>query len=240
MPELPDISAYLCALEPRIVGQRLERVRVASPFILRTADPPVAAAEGHVVRALRRLGKRIAIGLDNDVWLVLHLMIAGRLHWRPAGAKLGGRQSWRRSTSPTARSCSPKPGRSGARRCTSSQARRGCAQLDPGGIDVMSCDLAAFGAALTAENHTLKRALTDPHVFSGIGNAYSDEISARGAALTDRHDAEADARRTAAAVRRHAPHAAGLDRPLVRRGAGRLPREGDGLSQGDGRARTLR
>jgi formamidopyrimidine-DNA glycosylase len=165
MPELPDIAAYLSALEPRIMGQPLEGVRVASAFLLRTAQPPLSAADGRRVRELRRIGKRIAIGLEGDLWLVLHLMIAGRLHWRDRGAKLAGRQSL--------------AAEAGSKRRASLHLLSGEEALhaaDPGGIEIFSSDLDAFRAALTAENRTLKRALTDPRVLSGIGNAYSDEI----------------------------------------------------------------
>ncbi len=176
MPELPDVAAYISALEPRIVGQTLERVRINSPFLLRTVDPPVAAAEGRTVTGLRRVGKRIAIGLTEDLWLVLHLMIAGRLHWRPPGAKLGGRQNLIGFDFSDG---SLTLTEAGAKRRASLHVvagDEGLSALDPGGIDVLAADLEAFRAALTAENHTLKRALTDPRVLSGIGNAYSDEI----------------------------------------------------------------
>jgi len=176
MPELPDIAAYISALEPRIVGHPLERVRLASPFLLRTAQPPLAIVEGHTVRELCRVGKRIAIGFDNDIWLVLHLMIAGRLHWRPPGAKLGGRQSLAAFDFPSGSLVLTE---AGARRRASLHVLSGeesLRALDAGGIDVFSTDLDSFRAALTAENHTLKRALTDPRLLSGIGNAYSDEI----------------------------------------------------------------
>jgi formamidopyrimidine-DNA glycosylase len=176
MPELPDITAYISALEPRIVGQRLERVRIASVFLLRTADPPITEVEGHVVRELRRIGKRIAIGLDDDLWLVLHLMIAGRLHWRPAGAKLGSRNNLAAFDFPNGSLVLTE---SGTKRRASLHVVRGdeaLAAMDPGGIDVFAADLDAFRTALTVENRTLKRALTDPRIVSGIGNAYSDEI----------------------------------------------------------------
>jgi formamidopyrimidine-DNA glycosylase len=176
MPELPDISAYLSALEERIVGQPLEHVRVASAFLLRTAQPPVSDAEGHRVRELRRIGKRIAIGLDNDVWLVLHLMIAGRLHWRARGAKLAGRNNLAAFDFPNGSLVLTE---AGTKRRASLHVLRGEAALeaaDPGGIDVFASDLSQFRAAMTAENRTLKRALTDPRILSGIGNAYSDEI----------------------------------------------------------------
>jgi formamidopyrimidine-DNA glycosylase len=176
MPELPDIAAYLTALEPHILGQRLERVRVATPFLLRTTHPAVADVEGRLVTGLRRVGKRIAIGVEGDLWIVLHLMIAGRLHWRPREAKLGGRQNLAAFDFPNG---SLTLTEAGARRRASLHivsGEGGLRSVDPGGIDVLAADLAAFRAALTAENHTLKRALTDPRVLSGIGNAYSDEI----------------------------------------------------------------
>jgi formamidopyrimidine-DNA glycosylase len=176
MPELPDITAYLSALEPRIVGQPLEHVRITSAFLLRTVRPPVASVEGRVVRELRRMGKRIAIGLEGDLWLVLHLMIAGRLHWRPAGAKLGGRQNLAAFDFPHGSLVLTE---AGSKRRASLHVFEGEAALgsvDPGGIDVLSSDRKTFRDALTVENRTLKRALTDPRILSGVGNAYSDEI----------------------------------------------------------------
>ena len=176
MPELPDITAYLHALEPRIVGKPLERVRLASPFLLRTVKPPVTDAEGRTVRELRRIGKRIAIGLDGDLWLVLHLMIAGRLHWRPRDAKLGGRNNLAGFDFPDGSLVLTE---AGSKRRASLYVLSGedsLRSIDPGGIEIFSTDLAAFRSALTAENRTLKRALTDPRIISGIGNAYSDEI----------------------------------------------------------------
>jgi formamidopyrimidine-DNA glycosylase len=176
MPELPDITVYIEALERRIVGQSLEQLRIASPFLLRTAAPPLSSVEGHRVREIRRLGKRIAIGLENDVWLVLHLMIAGRLHWKKRGAKVSpprglgafdfadGTLLWTEAGSKKRASLHVVSGEAGL------------SALDPGGLDVLTADLATFGKTLTAANHTLKRALTDPRLFSGIGNAYSDEI----------------------------------------------------------------
>ncbi|MBS1852387.1 MAG: formamidopyrimidine-DNA glycosylase [Acidobacteria bacterium] len=176
MPELPDIAAYLTALESRIVGRPLQHVRIASPFLLRTVQPPLASVEGRTVRELRRIGKRIAIGVDGGLWLVLHLMIAGRLHWRPVGAKLGGRQNLAAFDFPQGSLVLTE---AGAKRRASLHVVEGeeaLRDLDPGGIDVFASDLAAFRAAMTAENRTLKRALTDPRILSGIGNAYSDEI----------------------------------------------------------------
>jgi formamidopyrimidine-DNA glycosylase len=176
VPELPDISAYIYALERRILGQRIERVRVASPFVVRSAEPPISSLEGQTVRSVRRIGKRIAIGVDGDLWLVMHLMIAGRLHWRAAGAKLAGRNALAALDFADG---SLVVTEAGTKHRASLVAVRGEAALqaiDPAGIDVFTSDLAAFRAAMSAENHTLKRALTDPHVLSGIGNAYSDEI----------------------------------------------------------------
>ena len=176
MPELPDISAYISALEPRIVGQPLEHIRIASAFLLRTAQPPIESAEGRVVRKLRRIGKRIAIGLDNDLWLVLHLMIAGRLHWKASGAKLAGRSNLAAFDFPNGSLVLTE---AGTRRRASLHVFSGEEALhsvDPGGIEIFSSDLEAFRSALIAENRTLKRALTDPRIVSGIGNAYSDEI----------------------------------------------------------------
>jgi formamidopyrimidine-DNA glycosylase len=173
---LPDISAYLSALQERILGQPLEQIRIASPFLLRTAQPPITDAIGREVVELRRIGKRIAIGLDNDHWLVLHLMIAGRLHWRPRGAKLSGRNNLAAFDFPNGSLILTE---AGTKRRASLHVLEGEAALssaDPGGIDVFVSDLTAFRAALTAENRTLKRALTDPRILSGIGNAYSDEI----------------------------------------------------------------
>jgi len=176
MPELPDIAAYLSALEPRIVGQRLERVRIAGISLLRTAEPPLASSEGRTVRDLRRVGKRIAIGLDDDLWLVLHLMIAGRLHWRPAAAKLGGRQNLAAFDFPGGSLVLTEAGSKRRASLHVVGSTEALLAMDPGGIDVLSSNLDSFRSALAAENHTLKRALTDPRVVAGIGNAYSDEI----------------------------------------------------------------
>jgi formamidopyrimidine-DNA glycosylase len=176
VPELPDIVVYIEALEKRILGERLDHIRIASPFLLRTATPPISDAEGKTVVKLRRLGKRICIGLDNGMWLVLHLMIAGRLHWKKRDAKLSpprglaafdfanGTLVWTEAGSQKRASL----------HVVADEAA--LAALDPGGLEVLDADLASFTAALTSANHTLKRALTDPRLFSGIGNAYSDEI----------------------------------------------------------------
>jgi formamidopyrimidine-DNA glycosylase len=176
MPELPDIAAYLHALQPRVAGQPLVGVRLASAFLLRTVEPPIASVEGHVVRELRRVGKRIAFGFDNGNWLVLHLMIAGRLHWRAAGAKLGGRNSLAAFDFPNGSLVLTEAGSKRRASLHVFAGEQGLAEADPGGIDVLASGLEEFRAALTAENRTLKRALTDPRIVSGIGNAYSDEI----------------------------------------------------------------
>jgi formamidopyrimidine-DNA glycosylase len=176
MPELPDIAAYITALEARVVGQSLQRTRLASSFLLRTVQPPLASADGKKVRELRRIGKRIAIGLESDLWLVLHLMIAGRLHWKPPNAKLSGRQNLAAFDFPSGSLVLTE---AGSKRRASLHVVSGedaLQSFDAGGIDVFAADLDSFRAALTTENHTLKRALTDPRLLSGIGNAYSDEI----------------------------------------------------------------
>src|ERR1700743_3497230 len=165
MPELPDITAYLAALEPRIVGQRMEHVRIASAFLLRTVQPPVASMEGRVVRELRRIGKRIAIGLEGDVWLVLHLMIAGRLHWRPAGAKLGGRQNLAAFDFPNGSLVLTEAGSKRRASLHVLSGEENLAAIDPGGIDVFASDFGSFRAALSVENRTLKTALTDPRLL---------------------------------------------------------------------------
>jgi formamidopyrimidine-DNA glycosylase len=176
MPELPDISAYLSALQERIVGQPLQRVRLGSAFLLRTAVPPISEAEGHQVTELRRIGKRISLGLDNDLWLVLHLMIAGRLHWRTPGAKLAGRNNLAAFDFPNGSLVLTEAGTKRRASLHVVKGEEALRSVDPGGIEVFDSDLEAFIAAMTAENRTLKRALTDPRILSGIGNAYSDEI----------------------------------------------------------------
>ncbi len=176
MPELPDITVYLEALEKRILGQTLERVRISGPSLLRTAQPPVEAVEGKKVLALRRLGKRICIGLEGDLWLVLHLMIAGRLHWQP-----------RKAGAPKSRGLAFFDFSNGTLSLTEAGSRKraalhivvgeaGLRALDPGGLEVLETDLEHFTRVLQSANHTLKRALTDPRLLSGIGNGYSDEI----------------------------------------------------------------
>ena len=176
MPELPDITAYITALETRILGQPLLAVRLNSFTLLRTAQPPLESAAGRTVRELRRIGKRIAIGLDGDLWLVLHLMIAGRLHWKSPGAKLAGRNALAAFDFPQGSLVLTEAGTKRRASLYLVSGEDALRSIDPGGIDVLASDPAAFRAALTAENRTLKRALTDPRLVSGIGNAYSDEI----------------------------------------------------------------
>ena len=176
MPELPDIALYLDALAARVVGKPLERLRIASPFLLRTADPPVADLVGRAIRDVRRLGKRIVLALEDDYFVVLHLMIAGRLHWKPAGAPIPRRAGLAAFDFPNGTLLLTE---AGTKHRASLHILRGAAALaahDPGGLDVLAATLEQFQSALTRESHTLKRALTDPHLLDGIGNAYSDEI----------------------------------------------------------------
>ena len=176
MPELPDIAAYIGALESRIVGQPLEHVRINSAFLLRTAQPPLASVEGRTVLELRRIGKRIAIGFDSDLWLALHLMIAGRLHWQARNAKLSGRRTLAAFDFPNGSLVLTEAGTKHRAALHVLQGEDSLRSIDAGGIDIFASDLDLFRSTLTAENHTLKRALTDPRLLSGIGNAYSDEI----------------------------------------------------------------
>jgi formamidopyrimidine-DNA glycosylase len=176
MPELPDITVYIEALERRIVGRLLLKIRVNSPFVVRTYEPPLSVAEGKRVGELRRIGKRIAIGLDGDLWLVLHLMIAGRLHWKPAGAKLAGKQNLAAFDFDRGTLTLTEAGSKRRAGLWLLEGAASLAELDPGGLEVRSASLEQFEAELKRENHTLKRALSDPRSFSGIGNAYSDEI----------------------------------------------------------------
>jgi formamidopyrimidine-DNA glycosylase len=176
MPELPDITVYVEALQKRLVGRKLLGVRVRSPFLVRTFDPPLDSAVGKEVREVRRLGKRIAIGFEDELWLVLHLMIAGRLHWKPAGAAVAGKIDLAAFDVPDGTLTFTE---AGTKKRASLHVVRGEAALrshDPGGLDVFTCSPEAFRAALALENHTLKRALTDPRTLDGIGNSFSDEI----------------------------------------------------------------
>jgi formamidopyrimidine-DNA glycosylase len=176
MPELPDIVIYIEALEQRIAGRVLEQVLTAGPFLLRTAKPPMEKTHGRKVSELRRVGKRIAIGLDNDLWLVFHLMIAGRLHWVERRIKPDGRRVLAAFYFDSGTLTLTEAGTQKRASLHLVDGEEGLADLDAGGIDVLSSGYEQFAAALTSSNHTLKRALTDPHLFSGIGNAYSDEI----------------------------------------------------------------
>jgi formamidopyrimidine-DNA glycosylase len=176
MPELPDILLYVRALEPRIVGRRVTAVRLASPFLLRSVDPPLSAIEGRGVVGLRRLGKRVVVEADGELFLVFHLMIAGRFRWKPSGAPIPGKVGLLALDFENGTLILTE---AGSKRQASLHVVHGeakLAQYDPGGLEVMDADLATFAETLRRGNHTLKRALTDPHLFSGIGNAYSDEI----------------------------------------------------------------
>ena len=176
MPELPDITVYLEALEKRTLGVRLEGIRIASPFLLRSVDPPLSAVEGRRVVRFRRIGKRIGIGLEEDLWLVLHLMIAGRLQWRASGAKIPARRGLAAFDLETGTLLLTEAGSKKKASLYVVEGEEALAGHEPGGIEPLEVDLGTFQDALTRENHTLKRALTDPKLVSGIGNAYSDEI----------------------------------------------------------------
>jgi formamidopyrimidine-DNA glycosylase len=176
MPELPDITIYVEALGRRIVGEVLSGARVRGPFLLRTFEPPVEAVHGKMVRDVRRLGKRIVIGLDDELWLIFHLMIAGRLHWRPPGAKLVGKNALAALDFGHGSLVLTEAGSKHRAGLWVLQGQDAWKAHDPGGLEVESASLDEFRSVLTRGNHTLKRALADPHAFSGIGNAYSDEI----------------------------------------------------------------
>jgi len=176
MPELPDIVAYIEALEKRIVGQKLEQIRIVSPFLLRTAAPPLQSAEGKPVTQLRRMGKRICIGLEGDLWLVLHLMIAGRLHWKERGAKLARPRGLAAFDFPNGTLLWTEAGSQKRASLHVVAGEDNLQALDPGGLEVLDANADQFATVLKSANHTLKRALTDPRLFSGIDNAYSDEI----------------------------------------------------------------
>jgi len=195
MPELPDVEAYLAALRPRVLEQPLEAVRLVSPFLLRSVEPPLTAAHGKRVVELRRVGKRIAFGLEGDLWLVLHLMIAGRLFWRKPGAKPPGKRGLAAFDFPQGTLLLTEAGSKRRASLHAVQGEAGLAEHDRGGAEPLELDLAGFKAQLGLGNHTLKRALTDPRFFSGIGNAYSDEILHRAGlspvTLTSRLEPEA-------------------------------------------------
>jgi formamidopyrimidine-DNA glycosylase len=196
VPELPDLTVYLDALEPRVLGERLLGIRLASVSLLRSVEPPPAAAAGRRVVSLFRLGKRLVVGLEEELFLVLHLMVAGRLHWRPRGAPIPGRRGHAAFDFEAGTLLLTE---AGTKKRASLFVVRGAAALrahDPGGIEPLACDLAAFGAALARERHTLKRALTDPRLFAGIGNAYSDEILHRARLSPVRMTSQLDAEET--------------------------------------------
>ncbi len=177
MPELPDIEAYLHALAPRVIGKALRGIRFANPFLLRSVSPKPDAVTDCRATTLRRIGKRVAIGFDNDHWLVLHLMIAGRLHWARAGAPIpGGKRGLAAFDFETGSLILTEAGTKKRASLHLVDSSAGLAAHDPGGIDPLTCSAEAFAAAVRSANHTLKRILTDPRLFSGIGNAYSDEI----------------------------------------------------------------
>jgi formamidopyrimidine-DNA glycosylase len=176
MPELPDVVVYVDALRPRILGQRLEAVRLGSPFVVRSVEPAITASAGRAVTGLRRLGKRIVIGLEPDLYLVIHLMIAGRLRWKRRGAPIPGRVGLAAFDFPNGTLIFTEAGTRRRAALYLVRGETGLADHDRGGLEVLEADAAAFRDALRRENHTLKRALTDPRILSGIGNAYSDEI----------------------------------------------------------------
>jgi formamidopyrimidine-DNA glycosylase len=176
MPELPDVDLYVHALRPRIVGQTIRRLRLAAPFLLRSVEPPLSAAEGRTVEGVSRLGKRIVIDAGAELYLVIHLMIAGRFRWKPPGTKVPGKVGLLALEFDGGTLILTEAGSKRRASLHVVQGRAALAQHDPGGIDVFAAGVEEFALALRRENHTLKRALTDPHVFSGIGNAYSDEI----------------------------------------------------------------
>lgn len=190
MPELPDITVYIEALETRILGQKLERIRLASPFLLRTVSPPIHQLYGKNVERIRRIGKRIAIGVEGDDWLVMHLMIAGRLHWRERGVKIAPKKSLAAFDFSNGSLLLTEAGSQRRASLHVVAGEEGLQALNPGGLEVLESDMESFAVRLSSANHTLKRALTDPHLFSGIGNAYSDEILHRASlspvALTQR------------------------------------------------------
>ncbi|HSK29986.1 MAG TPA: DNA-formamidopyrimidine glycosylase family protein, partial [Candidatus Limnocylindria bacterium] len=176
MPELPDVTVYIEALAERVLNQPIQKIRIGSPFVLRSFDPPIGAADGKKVLTLRRLGKRVVFALEDDLFIIVHLMIAGRFHWKPKGAKIARKYGQAAFDFPNGTLLLTE---AGTRKRASIYLVRGVAALrehDPGGLEVLEASLEQFRQALTRENHTLKRSLTDPHLFSGIGNAYSDEI----------------------------------------------------------------
>ncbi len=234
------MTVYIEALEQRILGARLERVRLVSPFLLRSFDPPLREAEGRAVQGLRRLGKRIVIALDGDLFLVLHLMIAGRLRWREAGAKVPGKLGLAAFDFSTGTLLLTEAGTRKRAALHLVKGEGALGDLAPGGLEVFEADLPEFRAALIRENHTLKRSLTDPRLFSGIGNAYGDEILHRARLSPVKLSTPPGRRGDGPPLRGHPGHAARLDRPPARGDGRALPREGHCLSSRHGRARALR
>ena len=176
MPELPDVTVYVECVAAKVLGRRIERLRIASPFVVRSVDPPIYETEGKTVRDVRRIGKRIAIGLDEDLWIVIHLMIAGRFRWLKPGAKIPGRLGLAAFDFENGTLVLTEAGTQKRASITLVRGEDALAEIDRGGIEPLEVDEGAFAERLTSENHTLKRSLTDPRLFSGIGNAYSDEI----------------------------------------------------------------
>jgi len=219
MPELPDVTVYIEALQERVLGRRLERVKLLNPFILRTAVPPISQAEGKRLNEIRRVGKRIVLELEGPLYLVLHLMIAGRLRWLQGKEKPPGRITLALLEFENGTLAFTE---AGTKRRASLHLLSTLEGLDPGGAEVFAIDESEFAARLRRENHTLKRALTDPRLIAGVGNAYSDRRRGTALVRSDTHDARR------------------LDRALARRGGGRLSGEGDGVPGRHGGARALR
>jgi len=232
MPELPDITVYIEALESRIVGETLERTRIPKPFLLRSVDPPIQRRPGKRVLGVRRMGKRIVLELEDDLFLVIHLMIAGRLRWVPAGgksrAKIGlAAFDFTNGTLILTEAGSKRPRFTLARAGESNRSN----QFERGGLEVLESDLTEFTERLIRENHTLKRSLTDPRLFSGIGNAYSDEILSPREAVageTHRRLSDEEIKRLFNATRADTDR---MDRPAARRIQRRLPRESDAFRE---------
>ena len=239
MPELPDITIYVEALERRIVGERLEGVRIQSPFLLRTFDPPLESVNGKTVREVRRLGKRIVLGLDDEFWLVLHLMIAGRLHWKEPEAKLATKAALAVFKFSNGTLLLTEAGTKRRASLYLIRGEDGLREHDPGGLEPIPATLDEFHSVLRKQNHTLKRALADPHLFSGIGNAYSDEILHRARLSPLALSQKLTGRRSGTTLHSHACRSARMDRASPGRDGRRLAREGDRVSSWDGRARAV-
>ena len=224
MPELPDIVAYLEALEPRVVGRRIEAVRIASPFLVRSVEPPLRQVEGRRVVGLRRIGKRVVFQLEGDLFLVLHLMVAGRLHWKARGAKLAGRVGLAAFDFENGTLLLTEASTKKRASLHLARGEKALVEFDRGGIEPLEADLPLFREALTRENHTVKRALTDPRLFSGIGNAYSDEILHRARLSPAKLTKRMTGRRDRAAPPRDARDARGVDRAASSRRRARRSR----------------